>query len=107
MQNELTATEIKIDTSLINVINNKKEDLIRASHLYRIFNKSHSELLFQVIFERTESGSFTVTKNLEFSKCKELIQETMLTNSLIDRVTSNIHILNMNAEFNRLINSCT
>jgi len=85
-----------------------KIDLLILDELsYLSFNRSQSELLFQVISERSERGSVIITTNLEFSKWEEFFPDTMLTSALIDRVTFNAHILNMNGESYRLNNSST
>jgi len=85
-----------------------KLDLLILDELsYLTFNREQSELLFQVISERSERGSLIITTNLEFSKWEEFFPDTMLANALIDRVTFNAHILNMNGESYRLASSAT
>ncbi len=80
-----------------------KLDLLIFDELsYLSFNRSQSELLFQVVSERSERGSIIISTNLEFSKWEDFFPDTMLTNALIDRVTFNAHILNMNGESYRL-----
>lgn len=83
----------------------KIELLILDELSYLSFNRSQSELLFQVISERSERGSIIISTNLEFSKWEEFFPDTMLTSALIDRVTFNAHILNMNGESYRLTKS--
>lgn len=74
-----------------------KIDLLILDELsYLSFNKHHSELLFQVLSERSERASVMVTTNLEFSRWVEFFQDTMLTAALVDRLTFRAHILNMN-----------
>ncbi len=74
-----------------------KLDLLILDELsYLSFNKYQSELLFQVISERSERGSLVISTNLEFSKWEEFFPDTLLTNALIDRVTFNAHVLNIN-----------
>lgn len=55
-------------------------------------------MFFHVPSNRNERGSVIVTTNLEFSRWGELFPNDMLTAALIDRLTHNAHILNMNAE---------
>lgn len=43
-----------------------------------------------------------ITTNLEFSRWTEFFPDAMLTAALIDRVTHNAHILNMNGQSYRL-----
>lgn len=83
-----------------------KNDLLILDELsYLSFNKYQSELLFQVISERSERGSLIISTNLEFSKWEDFFPDTLLTNALIDRVTFNSHILNMNGDSYRLSKS--
>lgn len=83
-----------------------KLDLLILDELsYLSFNKYQSELLFQVISERSERGSLVISTNLEFSKWEEFFPDTLLTNALIDRVTFNSHVLNMNGYSYRLSKS--
>lgn len=83
-----------------------KLDLLILDELsYLSFNKYQSELLFQVISERSERGSLIISTNLEFSKWEEFFPDTLLTNALIDRVTFNSHVLNMNGDSYRLSKS--
>ena len=78
-------------------------DLLIVDELsYLTFSRSHAELLFHVLSNRNERGSVIITTNLEFSRWGELFPNDMLTAALIDRLTHNAHILNMNAESYRL-----
>jgi len=43
-----------------------------------------------------------LTTNIEFSKWGEIFPDEMLAAALIDRLTHNAHILNMNAQSYRL-----
>lgn len=74
-----------------------KADLLIIDELsYLTFNRHQSELLFQVISERSERGSVIITTNLEFSKWTELFENEMMVSALIDRVTFRSHLLDMN-----------
>lgn len=80
-----------------------KVDLLIVDELsYLTFSKPHSELLFHVLSTRNERGSVIITTNLEFSRWGELFPSMMLTAALIDRLTHNAYILDMNAESYRL-----
>lgn len=81
---------------------NRIDLLILDELSYLSFNKAQSELLFQVISERSERGSIILTTNLEFSKWEEFFPDTMLTSALIDRITYRSAILNMNGTSYRL-----
>jgi DNA replication protein DnaC len=69
---------------------------------YLSFSRQQSELLFQVISERSERASLIISTNLEFSKWVQFFGDPMLTAALVDRVTHRAHILNMNGESYRL-----
>lgn len=74
-----------------------KFDLLIIDELsYLTFNQSRSELLFQVISERSERASVIITTNLEFSQWTQLFENEMMVAALVDRVTFNSQILNMN-----------
>lgn len=81
---------------------NKADLLIIDDLSYVTFNRRHSELLFQIISERTERASVIISTNLEFSRWTELFEDPMLTAALADRLTHKAHILNMNGESYRL-----
>jgi len=74
-----------------------KIDLLILDELsYLTFNRYQSEMLFQVISERSERASIIVTTNLEFSSWTDLFENEIMVAALIDRVTFRSHILNMN-----------
>jgi len=80
-----------------------KTDLLILDDLsYLSFLKQQSELLFQVISDRTERASLIISTNLEFSKWVEFFLDPMLTAALVDRVAHKARILNMNGESYRL-----
>ena len=74
----------------------KVELLIIDELSYLTFNRHQSELLFQVISERSERSSVIITTNLEFSRWTELFENELLIAALIDRITFRSHVLNMN-----------
>ena len=76
----------------------KIELLIIDELSYLTFNRHQSEMLFQVISERSDKASVIITTNLEFSKWTELFENEMMLSALIDRVTFKSHILNMNVD---------
>ena len=72
-------------------------DLLIIDELsYLTFNRSRSELLFQVVSECSERTSVIITTNLEFSQWTQLFENEMMVAALVDRVTFNSQILNMN-----------
>lgn len=76
----------------------KVELLIIDELSYLTFNRHQSEMLFQVISERSERASVIVTTNLEFSRWTDLFENEMMVAALIDRITFRSHVLNMNTE---------
>lgn len=76
-----------------------KIDLLIIDELsYLTFNRHQSDMLFQVISERSERASIIVTTNLEFSSWTDLFENEIMVAALIDRVTFRSHILNMNVK---------
>lgn len=72
-------------------------DLLIVDELsYMTFNRYQSEMLFQVISERSERASVIITTNLEFSQWIQLFENEMMIAAMIDRLTYRSHILNMN-----------
>lgn len=79
--------------------NLSKVDLLIIDELsYLTFNRYQSEMLFQVISERSERASVIINTNLEFSEWTQLFDNEMLLGALIDRITFHAHVLNMNCE---------
>lgn len=76
-----------------------KVDLLIIDELsYLTFNRHQSEMLFQIISERSERASVIITTNLEFSSWTNLFENEIMVAALIDRVTFRSHILNMNVK---------
>lgn len=69
---------------------------------YVSFERHQSELLFKVISDRSERGSTIVTTNLAFSEWTTLFDNDALVAALVDRLTYNSFILDMNGESYRL-----
>lgn len=65
---------------------------------YVPFSKIGAELLFQFYSARYERGSIIITTNLEFPKWTEVLGDEQMTAALLDRITHNAHILNINGE---------
>jgi DNA replication protein DnaC len=83
----------------------KLEEKLAKCHLlildelsYVSFSRHQTELLFQVLSERTERSSTIITTNLDFSRWGEIFADTMMATALVDRLTYRSHVLNMNAE---------
>jgi DNA replication protein DnaC len=65
---------------------------------YVPFSKTGAELLFQFCAARYERGSMIITTNLEFPKWTEVLGDEQMTAALLDRLTHNAHILNINGD---------
>ncbi len=77
-------------------------------------SKTGAELLFEVISQRYERGSFAmglepwrhhgslITSNLPFDEWTEVFGSERLTGAILDRLTHHVHILEMNGESFRL-----
>ena len=68
-------------------------------------SKTGAELLFELISQRYERGATIVTSNLPFDEWTETFGTERLTGALLDRLTHNVHILEMNGESYRLAQS--
>ena len=64
-----------------------------------------AELLFEVFSQRYERGSTIVTSNLPFEEWTSVFGAERLTGALLDRLTHHVHILSMNGESYRLLQS--
>jgi len=82
---------LKLEKSLARV-----DVLIIDELSYLTFTRHQSEMLFQVISERSERASIILTTNLEFSRWTELFDNESMVAAFIDRITFRSHILNMN-----------
>ena len=61
-----------------------------------------AELLFEVFSQRYERASILVTTNLPFDEWTEVFGSERLTGALLDRLTHQVHIIEMNGESYRL-----
>jgi len=81
----------------------EKYDLIILDELgYISFDKEGSELLFTFLSLRAERKSTIITTNLSFDRWNEILNDTVLTAALIDRMTHKSYVLNMNGESYRI-----
>jgi len=77
--------------------------LIIADELgYISFDKEGSELLFTFLSLRAERKSTIITTNLSFDRWNEVSNDTVLTAALIDRMTHNSYVINMNGDSYRI-----
>jgi len=78
-------------------------DLIIVDELgYMPISQHGAELLFQALSERHERGSVIVNTNMPFGEWGQIFQTERLTVALLDRLTHNAHILEMNGGSYRL-----
>ena len=68
-------------------------------------SKTGAELMFEIFSQRYERGSIIVTSNLPFDEWTETFGTERLTGALLDRLTHNVHILEMNGDSYRLAQS--
>ena len=75
----------------------EKYDLVIADELgYISFDKEGSELLFTYLSLRAERKSTIITSNLMFNKWDDIFKDPVLTAAMVDRLTHKAHIINMN-----------
>jgi len=78
-------------------------DLVVIDELgYMPISQHAADLLFQALSERHERGSVVVNTNLPFGEWGQVFQTERLAVALLDRITHNAHILEMNGESYRL-----
>ena len=68
-------------------------------------SRTGAELLFEVFSQRYERGSILVTTNLPFDEWTEVFGSERLTGALLDWLTHQVHILEMNGDSYRLRHS--
>jgi DNA replication protein DnaC len=74
-------------------------DLVILDELgYVSFDKTGSELLFDLVSARNENGSIIVTSNLTFDRWGEVFHDPSLTKATTDRLTHKAHILDISRE---------
>jgi DNA replication protein DnaC len=77
----------------------KKIDLLIIDELgYVTFDQAGAELLFQLLATRYETMSTIITSNLGFSEWVKVFHDKTLTAAILDRITHNAMILNMNGQ---------
>ena len=81
----------------------EKYELIILDELgYISFDKEGAELLFNLISSRTESASTIFTTNLSFDRWDEIFHDKVLTAAMVDRITHQSYVINMNGESYRM-----
>jgi DNA replication protein DnaC len=65
-------------------------------------DKEGAELLFNHLSLRSGAHSTIITTNLAFSRWNEIIQDKVLVNALVDRLTHKAFIINMTGNSYRL-----
>jgi len=81
----------------------EKYELIILDELgYISFDKEGAELLFNLISSRTESASTIFTTNLSFDRWDEIFHDKVLTTAMVDRITHQSYVINMNGESYRM-----
>lgn len=78
-------------------------DLVIIDELgYMPISQHAADLLFQALSERHERKSVIINTNLPFGEWGQVFQTERLAVALLDRITHNAHILEMNGESYRL-----
>lgn len=77
----------------------EKYDIVILDELgYVSFDKSGSEILFNLLSNRNDKGSIIITTNLTFDRWNEIFNDTLLTGALVDRLAHKAHILDISRE---------
>src|SRR5947209_3217417 len=69
---------------------------------YVPLSQTGAELLFEVFSQRYERGATIVTSNLPFDEWTSVFGSERLTGALLDRLTHQVHILELNGDSYRL-----
>lgn len=78
-------------------------DLVILDELgYVSFDKSASELLFNLLSTRNENKSIIITTNLSFNRWNEIFGDEVLTAAMVDRLTQRAYVLNIQGQSYRL-----
>ena len=73
-----------------------KYDLVILDELgYVSFDQVGSEILFNLLSNRNNSGSMIITTNLGFERWEETFKDPMLTAAIVDRLAHRAHVLDM------------
>jgi len=81
----------------------KKYDLVVCDEFgYVSCDKEAGELLFNHLSLRADSKSTIITTNLAFDRWGEVIRDKVLVAAMVDRLTHNAYLINMNGESYRL-----
>ena len=81
----------------------KKYDLVVCDEFgYVSCDKKAGELLFNHLSLRADTKSTIITTNLAFDRWGEIIKDKVLVTALVDRLTHNAFLVNMNGESYRL-----
>jgi DNA replication protein DnaC len=76
-----------------------RADLVICDELgYLSFSRAGAELLFQVFADRYERQSLLITSNLPFGDWVQVFHGERMTAALLDRLTHQCHIFEMNGE---------
>ena len=81
------------------------ELLIIDELCFVLLSKTGAELLFELISQRYERSATIINSNLAFDEWTGAFGEDRLTGALLDRLTHNVHILEMNNQSYRLAQS--
>ena len=65
-------------------------------------DKEAGELLFNHLSLRADAKSTIITTNLAFDRWGEVIRDKVLVAAMVDRLTHNAYLINMNGESYRL-----
>ena len=100
-------TELKEAMTLNQLTSYKRKfisyDLVILDELgYISFDKVGSELLFNILSQRSENKSIIITSNIMFNKWADIFNDPIITTALVDRLTHKAHVLNIKSDSYRM-----
>ena len=69
---------------------------------YAQLDRESAELMFQLVCSRYEKGSIVPTSNKFFSSWGELMSDTVIATSMLDRLLHHAHVINIRGDTYRL-----
>lgn len=77
----------------------EKYDLVILDEMgYVSFDKDVSEILFNLLSNRTQKASTIITTNLTFDRWEEIFKDPILTAAIIDRLAYRSHVIDLSGE---------
>ncbi len=99
---QVAETQNRLDSYIKKVISSPRLLIIDEFGYFKL-NEKQSNLLFQIVNKKYETGSIIITTNLSFIRWKEVLNnDEGLTTAILDRLIHHSYIINIKGESYRL-----